>query len=710
MRVLTCLSQNVSMVYDTAPQRSKRWTERLGIKNRKRKKMAATGSAAGGAAIADSTMDSRKPYDQPGTKYDGSRSLYCSRIDIENKENGDPYGRLGMVDENIENVDHVSDRLAAPGCASTYRKRSSGFSSTSSSSSSSSSYFIPRRTHHPPLPPIPGEGDNLNASIYVKELNDSQCDALDADYLPLSEVLSPLREDASIDNETSPTSSESTDISVGTYEALAPQPIEPKPVPKLRGSETFPVLTNPTPRTLLQTLRGPQTLKRPTAKPSALRRLYSPPKPSTSSSSTTNSKYSSRGSCQSSASSKGSSSCSVGSTTSSVISSGLGFNKAFIDSAGSLVSQHQNPSAGSLLPHQHCIISNTNPDTQQRVPPIYHPDVLTPPSPFQISEPTGAADRNSPCGASPTILRRSSPSGACLPDVLTPAKSLDSSGSIFVSSMSEDSSPSLTSMVAMRGGIIGTEGGDPYTLDADDEAEITQDDMTQVTQETLPDEGTQWRSQGDGTQWDTQEFTQEGEEESMQEDFEVTQENESDIYPERPSGESPRPIKDMPFTVTGPEEPQYVNAICPQLVGFQDSQHLHRLEGPLIRVFPMGEPAQPYGSARVNEFRQHVVNNPDPYDTIEDDEYLDLDNLQGPCPSREGGHSDIDVDVAGNDGESTAAKAAAAVVVVGRDDVGNGASDVNNGRVVCPSSSASEFLGCMSFGVQHLLKKVSTLC
>ncbi|RUS74181.1 hypothetical protein EGW08_018049, partial [Elysia chlorotica] len=47
--------------------------------------------------------------------------------------------------------------------------------------------------------------------------------------------------------------------------------------------------------------------------------------------------------------------------------------------------------------------------------------------------------------------------------------------------------------------------------------------------------------------------------------------------------------------------------------------------------------------------------------------------------------------------------AAAAAVVVDSDVANRGAGDVKD--VVCPSSSASEFLGCMSFGVQHLMRK-----
>ena len=674
------------MVYDTAPS-SKRWTERLGLKNRKRKKTA-VGNAS--CVVADSTVLSRRPYDQPGPRCEGSRSLYCSRVDIENKENGDPFG------DNGESVAPVNERLAPSGCSNATRARSAGLSTLMSSvSSSSSSYFIPRRIHHPPLPPIPGEGENLNSSIYIKELDGSQCELLDSDYLPLSEVLSPLQEDASTDKDTSPTSSESTDISVGTYEVLVPPPKEPQPTPKLRGSETFPVLRNPEPRTLLQTLRAVQIHKRPSAKPSALRRLYSG-KTQTSPSSSCR-KYSSRASCQSSTSSKGTSSCSVGSTASSVISTGPGFNKAFISSAGSLASQHHGSSDCSPSPHYHALPAYIECNTEQRVPPIYHPGALTPPSLYQTSVPNGAFLNKNPTEISPS-LRRSSPSGACLLGVLSPAQSLDSSGSIFVSSMSEASSPSLTSMVAMRGGVKGVGGGDPYSLDADDEEEITQDDITQVTQETMQGDGTQWCSQEDASQWDSQEISQE---ESMQEDFDITQENEPGVT-HNPPEETRYVSKNNHVLVATCEEPSYVNA-CRQLVAFQEHQ---QREDPVLRVLPTGQTSQPFGpqSARVSEFRQRVVTDPDPYDTMEDEGYLELDNLQG-VPIEDARASQVLMHSDSASDDNCDDNDAAAVVIDNNDAVGNVGADVNE-PLVCPSSSASEFLGCMSFGVQHLVKKV----
>ncbi|GFO45578.1 regulator of G-protein signaling 3 [Plakobranchus ocellatus] len=632
MRVLTCLSENVSMVYDSPP-RSKRWTDRLRFKQRKRKR----GTVKD--ITSESGAESRRPFDQPAcNKGDGSR-LYCSRADIENKENEDPSAVQGFVRE--QNVSQ-NVRLAIPGCENPTRLGSSTLSSTFSSSSSS--YFIPRRIHHPPLPPIPSEGDNLDTSIYVKELNNTQDEAVDSDYLPLSEVLSPLREDTSMDDKV--TSPESTDISVGTYEIL--------PQPALRTSESGNVLDRPTPK-FSQTLQNVQNQNGSSTQPTPSRRLYSPSSSRKGpASSTASNKYSARGrSCQPVTSYRGSSSCSVGSSTSSVISTGQGFNKAFLRGVGSLVSQIPNPSTGSLQPEYHLPY-----DSEERVPPIYHPH-MTPPSPCRTSVPRDDLGRNSPCGASETS-DRPSPSGACSLGILSPA---NSSGSIFVSSMSENSSPSLTSMIAQRGGVNGSGGGAEYSLDADDEEEITQDDMTQVTQETTQEELTQWSSQ-EVTPWDLPGITQMEEQEDLQE-----------IPSEQPGHlQNDHPVEALPTAVW--EEPRYVN-VCQQLVYSHDMEE----SDAMLR----------YSSARVNGFKQHVVSNPDPYDTVEEEDEEGLNNPQQAkaLSSGERGEDYVDVD--------------ADVPFGGGVDV---CSTGNNGYVnICPSSSASEFLGCMSFGVQHLLKK-----
>ena len=172
MRLFNCLSQNSSMIVEKQP---KTWKERLNFRSKKRR---------------SGPYESNQPFTPCGKKV---------RFDKENQENQPPmevcaevYSSPGLSSDlqnrlSIQTTPRSSwsVRRAARNAHSPVNTRSARYTSATACRST--------RVSNDPLPPLPALPAHA-PSILIKELNNTQGEC-DSDYLPLSEVCSPLVED-----------------------------------------------------------------------------------------------------------------------------------------------------------------------------------------------------------------------------------------------------------------------------------------------------------------------------------------------------------------------------------------------------------------------------------------------------------------------------------------------------------------------------------